>query len=174
MKRLILLVGILAAAASFANVADAARGDYRFAQSQQWEPPQYVPPDVDDDESPAMEPESVAKPLLPEMSDADQAQFKEDAAIFTQPVRIIGDDEGGKKEARFEQCATHWQANLHRNRSQDARRVLLAARIARCMFRTKYALFREREGCKLRFDDDREWWQQGVAIAMQSRCYARF
>lgn len=111
-------------------------------------------------------------PSLPHMSAADKAQFDEDVSIISQPVRIIGDDEGGAKEARFASCTSYWQ-RLSYNRSSDARRVLFAVRVARCMYRTNYALMRTRAGCQ--WEPSGQWgWQQASNILLQSRCYARF
>lgn len=115
----------------------------------------------------------TAGPPLPPMSPADRAQFDEDVSIIAQPVRIIGDDEGGAKESRFSSCRSYWESNLSRNRPQDVRQVLMAVRVARCMYRTNFALLRTRSGCQ--WDMTGPWgWQQAVNILLSARCYARF
>jgi hypothetical protein len=109
-------------------------------------------------------------PALPVMSAADVAQFNEDMAIISQAVRIIGDDEGGKKEARFSECYGYWQGNLSYNRTPDARHLLFSVRVARCMFRTNYAIFRGR--CPWAPGSDP--WQQAAGRLLTAGCYARF
>jgi len=114
---------------------------------------------------PQPEPWQAAPPpppqiALPPMSPADLDQFNEDVSIISQPVRFIGDDEGGAKQARFASCFTYWQS-LSYNRSPQARQVLFAVRIARCMYRTNYAVLPSR--CPLDFNS-----------MVQPRCYARF
>jgi hypothetical protein len=99
-------------------------------------------------------------PTVPAMSPADIQQFNEDMSIISQPVRIIGDDEGGAKEARFGSCFSYWQS-LSYNRSPEARHVLYAVRVARCMYRTNYAILRSR--CP---------WDWNSMLS--ARCYARF
>jgi hypothetical protein len=99
-------------------------------------------------------------PIIPPMSRDDIQQFNEDMSIISQDVRIIGDDEGGAKEARFGSCFSYWQS-LHYNRSPEARHVLYAVRVARCMYRTNYAILRSR--CP---------WDWNSML--NARCYARF
>ena len=99
-------------------------------------------------------------PIVPAMSPADVQQFNEDMGIISQPVRIIGDDEGGAKESRFGSCFSYWQS-LSYNRSPEARHVLYAVRVARCMYRTNYAILRSR--CP---------WDWNSMLS--ARCYARF
>ena len=110
---------------------------------------------------PPLPTEPPAHPTLPPMSPADQAQFNEDASIITQPVTFRGDDEGGAKEARFGSCASYWQ-RLHYNRPAVDRQLLYAVRVARCMFRTNYAVLPAR--CQ----------PMAVDLMLQPRCYARF
>src|SRR5262245_60632953 len=104
---------------------------------------------------------------LPPMSRDDFAQYNEDLSIITQPVRVIGDDEGGKKEARFASCYDYWQNLLHHNRPADVREVLLGVRVARCMYRTNYVVLQSR--CSLGGP-----WQQAAGNRLSSYCYARF
>ena len=132
----------------------------------------YVPtPTWTPDPEPLPAPEPVApRPSLPPMSTADLAQFNEDVSIISQPVRIIGDDEGGKKEARFGSCFSSWQS-LHHNRSPEARQVLFAVRVARCMYRTNYAVIRTRAGCQW---EPSTHWQRATNVLLSSRCYARY
>ena len=99
-------------------------------------------------------------PLPPPMSPADLAQFNEDAGFLRQPVHFIGDDENGAKESRFGSCASYWQS-LHHNRPPQVRQVLYAVRVARCMFRTNFAVLPVR--CPPAF-----------ASMLQPSCYARF
>lgn len=101
-----------------------------------------------------------AGPVLPPMSPADLNQYNEDVSIISQPVRFIGDDEGGAKEARFGSCFSYWQS-LSYNRSPEARQVLYAVRVARCMYRTNYAVLHSR--CSHSFGS-----------MLSTRCYARF
>jgi hypothetical protein len=113
--------------------------------------------------NPACNPQArpVAGPVLPPMSPADMAQFNEDASIISQPVRFIGDDEGGAKQARFASCASYWQS-LSYNRSPEARQVLYAVRVARCMYRTNFAVLPAR--CP----------PTAFGSMLQPGCYARF
>ena len=99
-------------------------------------------------------------PAPPPMSSDDLAQFNEDASIIGQPVRIIGDDENGAKEARFGSCASHWQS-LHHNRPPHVRQVLYSVRVARCMYRMNFAVLLAR--CPPEFSS-----------MLRARCYARF
>jgi len=99
-------------------------------------------------------------PALPPMSRADLNQFNEDWYIISQPVQFKGDDEGGAKEARFGSCFSYWQS-LSYNRSPEARQVLYAVRVARCMYRTKYAVLPSR--CS-----------PSLGSMLSARCYARF
>jgi hypothetical protein len=122
-------------------------------------------------ETPFVPPQSPT-PSLPHMSTDDLAQFNEVMSIISQPVRIIGDDEGGAKEARFASCYDYWR-RLHYNRSQDARQVLYAVRVARCMYRTNYAVMRTRAGCQWELSGQLGW-QQATNILLSSRCYGRF
>jgi hypothetical protein len=77
-------------------------------------------------------------PPLPPMSPADLQQYQEDLSFISQPVRLIGDNEGGKKEFRLAQCGDYW-TRLHHNRPHEVRQILYAIRIWRCMFRAGYS-----------------------------------
>jgi hypothetical protein len=123
-----------------------------------WRVPAPPPPPV-----PTLPPYWVPPPIasLPPMSQADLNQYNEDVSIISQPVRFIGDDEGGAKEARFGSCHSSWQS-LSYNRSPAARQVLFAVRVARCMYRTSYAVLPSR--CP----------STDFGSLVQPRCYARF
>jgi len=107
------------------------------------------------------QPNWIAPPTPPPMSREDLKQYSEDVSIVSQPVRFIGDDEGGAKEARFGSCHSYWQS-LSYNRSPAARQVLFAVRVGRCMFRTSFAVMVER--CP----------SQDFGSLLKPRCYARF
>jgi hypothetical protein len=97
---------------------------------------------------------------LPPMSHEDRSQYDEDVSIISKPVRFIG----GEGQARFGECASHWQM-LHHNRPPQVRQVLYAVRVARCMFAyargASYAVQPVR--CPIDF-----------ASMLRPGCYARF
>ena len=103
----------------------------------------------------------TAPPTPPPMSREDMNQYSEDVSIVSQPVRFIGDDEDGAKEARFGSCHSYWQS-LSYNRSPATRQVLFAVRVARCMYRTSFAVLASR--CP----------SLDFGSLLKPRCYARF
>jgi hypothetical protein len=113
--------------------------------------------------NPACNPRPVVLPppqqqmVLPPMSPADLAQFNEDMAVITQPPTSVFPG-GGNVDERFGSCHSYWQS-LSYNRSPEARQVLFAVRVARCMYRTGFAVSR----CPMDFGS-----------MVQPRCYARF
>jgi len=121
--------------------------------------------------------QAIASMPLPRMSTADLAQYNEDVSIISQPVTIIGDDEGGRKEARLAICVDNWQAELHHRRPPEVRQILLAVRIWRCMFRTHYTIMPSR--CPNTARAAVTGWgdgSRGTAISgtRNPYCYARF
>ena len=94
---------------------------------------------------------------LPPMSPADLSQFNEDMAIITSPPTSVYPY--SNQGQRFASCASHWQS-LHHNRPPEVRQVLYAVRVARCMYRTGFAV--------------RNCPPLDFAAMVQPGCYARF
>ena len=112
------------------------------------------PPPVIEPHWPPQEPQ---RPQLPAMSPADQAQFNEDMAILTRPpISVYPYSNQGE---RFASCTSHWQS-LHYNRPPEVRQILYAVRVARCMYRTGFAV--------------RLCPALDFGSMLQPRCYARF
>ena len=106
------------------------------------------------------------------LSPQDQAQLNEDLAIVKQPVVIIGDHENGAKEARLAHCGGYWNERMHYNRSQEARNLLWAVRVWRCMFRTGYTVFTQRcPGVSMVASIG---WGPALQELQRPHCYARF
>jgi hypothetical protein len=106
-----------------------------------------------------------------QVSAADEAQIKEDLQIASKAGRFIREDNPNLKGDRLETCVTYWDGELHRNRSPEARRLVLAARVARCMHVTGYTV--QGSVCKWRFGGE-PIERQIASFMMQARCYRKF
>jgi hypothetical protein len=106
-----------------------------------------------------------------QMSAADEAQIMGDLKIASKSGKLVREDNPDVKAARLATCIEYWDEQLHRNRSPEARRLVLAARVARCMHVTGYTVFGS--VCKWRFGGE-PIERQVAGFMMQARCYGKF
>jgi hypothetical protein len=106
-----------------------------------------------------------------QLSAADEAQIMGDLKIASKSGKLVREDNPNLKADRLESCISYWDEQLHRNRSPEARRLVLAARVARCMHVTHYTV--QGSVCKWRFGGE-PIERQIAAFMMQARCYGKF
>jgi hypothetical protein len=106
-----------------------------------------------------------------QLSDADHAQIQGDLKLIAKAGKLVRDEDPDAKAERLHSCVTYWDEHLHRNRSPEARRLVLAARVARCMHVTHYTM--HGSVCKWRFGGE-PVERQIAGFLMQARCYSKF
>jgi hypothetical protein len=109
-------------------------------------------------------------------------EMKQDIAIVSQPVHIIGPEDGDdSKTERLQSCLSYWQHRRHRSNMADWNEALYSVRVWRCMYRAKWTLWMVR--CPAAEPlitkspggpNARERGRQAMRDMKRAYCYARF